>query len=301
MVLLGRIFEVILPVFLLVAIGYGYARLRGKQAITDIAAVNRVNMEVLCPFLIFTALASKDFDISSNLPLMLAGALIALGSGLLAWPFSRMLGYDPRSFVPPMMFNNCGNMGLPLSVLAFGTAALPSAVALFMSCTLIYFSVGIKILEAGRDNSKTPFFKFLLSPIMIGMFAGIFFSLFRISLPAPLFSALKMLGEASIPIMLFALGIRMIDVSFKCWRIGLIGALFCPLAGLLIARILDSILTLNATQKGQMYLFASLPPAVLCYMFAEHYNQEPEKVASIVLLGNLLAVVFVPLGLWLGM
>jgi predicted permease len=40
---------------------------------------------------------------------------------------------------------------------------------------------------------------------------------------------------------------------------------------------------------------------VFCFMVAEQYQQEPEKVAAIVLLGNLLAVVFVPAGLWLGM
>ena len=301
MALFERIFEIILPVFLLVAFGYCYARLRGKQAISYTASANRINMEVLCPLLIFTALAARDFDIANNLLLILAGVLISLGSALLAWPVSSMLGYDTRSFVPPMMFNNCGNMGLPLSVLAFGASALPSAVALFMACTLIYFSVGIKILEAGRVNTKTSFFRFLLSPMMIAMIAGIFFSAARISLPTPLFSALKLLGETSIPIMLFALGVRMIDVSFKCWRIGMVGALICPLSGLLIARILAVLLPLDTTQTGQMYLFASLPPAVLCFMFAEQYDQEPEKVAAIVLLGNLSAIVFVPIGLWLGL
>ena len=62
---------------------------------------------------------------------------------------ARLLGYDVRSFVPPMMYNNCGNMGLPLAVLAFGPAGLSAAVALFMACNLVYFSVGIKIIEAG--------------------------------------------------------------------------------------------------------------------------------------------------------
>ena len=47
-----------------------------------------------------------------------------LGSGLLAWPFAQLLHEDRRTFVPPMMFNNCGNMGLPLAVLAFGQAGL---------------------------------------------------------------------------------------------------------------------------------------------------------------------------------
>jgi hypothetical protein len=36
-------------------------------------------------------------------------------------------------------------------------------------------------------------------------------------------------------------------------------------------------------------------------MVAEQYQQEPEKVASIVLIGNLAALVFVPAGLWFGL
>ena len=65
--------------------------------------------------------------------------------------------------------------------------------------------------------------------------------------------------------------------------------------------VLDRILALTALQRGQMYLFASLPPAVLTFMVAEQYQQEPDQVAAIVLLGNLGALAFVPLGLWLGM
>lgn len=301
MAVLERIIGIILPVLIIVAAGYVYARLRGDTVRGDMTAVNRVSMDVLCPMLVFTALAGKEFDLANNGTLILAGVAISLGSGLLAWPVARLLGYDARSFVPPMMYNNCGNMGLPLAVLAFGATGLPSAVALFMAGSLVYFSVGIKIVESGRTGSRTSFFKLLASPMMGAMIAGIAFSLARISLPGPLFQALKMLGEACIPIMLFALGVRMIDVSLRCWHIGLVGAVVCPMAGLATAWLLDGVLELTAPQRGQMYLFASLPPAVFCFMVAEKYRQEPDKVAAIVLLGNLAALLFVPVGLWLGL
>ena len=296
-----RILGIILPVFIIIGVGYAYARVRGEAVKADMTSVNRVSMEALCPLLVFTALAGKDFDLAHNGTLILAGVLISLGSGLLAWPLARVLGYDVRSFVPPMMYNNCGNMGLPLAVLAFGTAGLPAAVALFMACNLVYFSVGIKIIEIGRSGAHSSPFKFLASPMMIAMMIGMAFSLLHIALPAPLFSALKMLGEACIPVMLFALGVRMMDVSFKSWHIGLIGAIACPVGGLAVAWLLDGMLTLTVAQRGQMYLFASLPPAVFCFMVAEQYKQEPDKVASIVLLGNLAALVFVPIGLWMGL
>lgn len=295
-----RILGIILPVFIIIALGYGYARLRGDSARSDMAAVNRVSIGILCPLLVFTALAAKDFDLTHNAALILAGVLISLGSGLIAWPLARIFGYDVRSFVPPMMYNNCGNMGLPLAVLAFGTAGLSAAVALFMACNLVYFSVGIKIIESGRKQ-HTPVWQFLTSPMMIAMMAGTLFAIVHISLPSPLMQALKMLGDACIPIMLFALGVRMLDVSLRSWHIGLVGAIVCPVAGLIVAWLLDGVLTLTPDQRGQMYLFASLPPAVFCFMMAEQYQQEPDKVASIVLLGNLAALAFVPAGLWMGL
>lgn len=299
--LIERIASIILPVFAIIGIGYGYARWRGEVVRSDMASVNRVSMEALAPLMIFSALSSKDFDLLHNAWLVAASVLISLGSGLLAWPLARALKYDHRTFVPPMMYNNGGNMGLPLLLLAFGQEALPAAVALFVAGTLVYFSVGVKMIQSGRPQRSGSLWRLLSSPIMLAMILGVACALLRISLPGPLFSAMKLLGEASIPLMLFSLGVRMMDISFKSWRIGLIGAVVCPATGLLCALLLDLVLPLTPVQRGEMFLFAALPPAVLCFMVAEQYRQEPDKVASIVLLGNLGAILFVPLGLWLGL
>jgi predicted permease len=137
--------------------------------------------------------------------------------------------------------------------------------------------------------------------MMIAMMLGVVFAAAHVAMPAPFATALKMAGEASIPIMLFSLGVRMINVNFRSWQVGLVGAIVCPVTGLAIAWLLDGILPLTSDQRGQMYLFAALPPAVFCFMMAEQYKQEPDKVASIVMLGNLAALVFVPAGLWLGL
>ena len=44
-----------------------------------------------------------------------------------------------------------------------------------------------------------------------------------------------------------------------------------------------------------LLVFGEQPPAVLNFVFAERYRQEPAKVASLVMVGNLGALVFVPL------
>ena len=287
-----RILGIILPVFLIVAIGWGYGRLRRP----DLAVFNRILIELLVPCLVFSALASKDFDLAANQALLVGSIAVVLGSGLLAWPVCRLLRQDPRTFVPPMMFNNCGNLGLPLSVLAFGQAGLGPAVALFVVSNLLHFTLGARIV-----NREASMLAVLRNPIVIATVAGTVFALFRLRLPEEVMLTIKLLGDAMIPLMLFSLGVRMLSIDLRGWMIGVVAAVVCPVGGLLAAWAVAPFLHLDATQYALLMLFASLPPAVLNFLVAEQYRQEPDKVASIVLFGNLGAVVFVPLGLAIGL
>ena len=101
--------------------------------------------------------------------------------------------------------------------------------------------------------------------------------------------------------MLLSLGVRLYESSLGDWHIGVVGGIVCPLTGMAMAALLASVLDLDKTQQGLLILFGSLPPAVLNFMVAEQFRQEPGKVASIVLIGNLLSIVFVPLGLTLAL
>jgi hypothetical protein len=124
--MLLRIVAIIFPVFAIVAVGFFYARRKRP----DMAFANQLNMDVFVPALVFAALAGKSFDLTAYWPLAAGGVIVVLGSGLLTWPLAKLLKVDSRTFLPPMMFNNSGNMGLPLMLLAFGEQALPAAVVL---------------------------------------------------------------------------------------------------------------------------------------------------------------------------
>ncbi len=287
-----RLLGIILPVFLIIALGYVYAR-RTKP---DMTWVNRINLNVLAPALIFSALASKEFDLAANRTLILGAIGVVVGSGLLAWPFARLLHEDVRTFVPPMMFNNCGNMGLPLAVLAFGQVGLSAMVALFTVSNLIQFTVGVHIV-----NRHAEFWPVFRNPMVIATFIGFAFAIAQPPMPDWLMLAIKMTGDAMIPLMLISLGARMATVTWGGWNLGIIGALVCPLTGIAMAALMSPVLRLDPTQQGLLILFGCLPPAVLNFMVAEQYDQEPAKVASIVLIGNVASIVFVPLGLSLAL
>ena len=78
---------------------------------------------------------------------------------------------------------------------------------------------------------------------------------------------------------------------------GLAGAVARPVLGMLIAWGAGWALGLSPQHQGMLMVFGALPPAVLNYIFAERYRQEPERVASIVLIGNSASLAIIPLTL----
>jgi predicted permease len=288
MELLLRIAQVIVPVFLIVAVGFVYAR----RVRPDMTSFNRIVLDILSPLLVYTALAGREFRLQDHGPLLVAGALLIVACGAVAWMLARATNVQARSLVPVVMFNNCGNMGLPLALLAFGQAGFGAAVALFSISNLIHFSLGARITSADARTRDL-----LLSPLMVSAALGFASAATGVRPPEMLMTGMRLLGEAMLPLMLFALGVRLTTLRPEDVPRGVLGAVARPLIGLLLAVPLAWMLDLAPAARAQLILFGALPPAVMQFLLAERYQQEPERVAAMILLGNALAVVFVPIGL----
>lgn len=283
--MLLRVFAVIFPLFAIALVGYLY----GRRHRIDMTVANRLNTDVFLPALIFGALAAKTFELDAYRGLAVGAAAVVLGSGVLAWIAARPLKLEWRTLVPPMMFSNAGNLGIPLLLLAFGPEALAGAVVLFLVETILHTSLGIWWL-----SRRLRLLEFLRIPVIVATVAGLTVSLTRVALPDYLLTAVRMLGEISIPLMLFALGVRLTEASWRYWRLGAIGAVLAPAAGLLVAWLALPWLGLGPEQERWLWVFAALPPAVLNFIFAEQYRQEPEKVAAIVMIGNVGTLAIMP-------
>ena len=290
--MLLRIVAILFPMFAITALGFWV----GRRSRPDLSHANKLNMDVFVPALVFGAMVSKDFRIAEYLPLAGATAFMMVGAGIVGWLAAKALGMQPKTLVPPMMFNNCGNLGLPLAVLAFGDAALAPAVVIFLVSNLMHFSFGAWLLD-----HHTRLMTVWRSPVILATLAGMSVGLAGIEVWPPLLMAVKMVGDISIPLMLFALGVRLADSKITAIGFGLFGATLRPVVGLALSWAVLQVLDLPAREQALVLVFGALPPAVLNYMFAERYQQEPDKVASMVLIGNVAAVVFLPIALALAL
>jgi len=281
----SQIFIIIFPLFAIVSVGFLY----GRKHSPDMVSANQLNIHLFSPALIFHVLSDQSFELGAYYQLASAAFFVVIFSGLLAWPLARFMGFNVKTFVPPMMFSNSGNIGLPLALFAFGEKALPAAVMLFIVENTLHFSVGMKMM-----NSKISLLNIIKIPMVLAAILGLSYSLTGWQLPSVVSTSVEMLGQVAIPLMLFSLGVRLTSIDLQDWRIGIAGAIICPATGIIIVLLMSPFLSLNELQYGQLLIFGALPPAVLNFMIAEKYQQQPKQVAAIVLMGNLGSLITIP-------
>ncbi len=288
--MVARIFSIVAPIIFVILVGYLYARFKKP----NMEAANTTNIDVFVPFLILAVFAGQQINIAEYKNLLFIVAMITLIPGLLSGLLFKLLKVQWKTLAPPMMFKNSGNLGIPLLLLTFGEDALPAILMMFIVENTLHFSVGIWILRP-----KDHLLGFLKQPMMLATFAGLGISLLHLQLPQWLVTGFALLGDIAVPLMLFALGVRLVDLDFHGWRLGVMGAILSPLLGLIAAAPFLLSIPLPDTQMKMAWIFAALPPAVLNYLVAERYQQEPDKVASIVMFANAGSIFIIPAILFL--
>lgn len=285
-----KIITILAPLFIVVALGYVY----GLKLKPNMDVINQLIMSVFMPALILTVMLSDGFNLNQYSGLAIGGSLVMLGSGLLAYPVAKLCGFSWRVFVPPAMFSNWANLGLPLYVYVLGEQALGAGIILVVIGNLLFFTIGTYIY-AGRLS----IIEFVKTPIILAVAAGLLMNLSSINLYQPVTTAIQSLGDVAIPLMLFSLGVRLNQVSLNDSKIGLVVALFCPIIGIALALLVLQFIEMNTLHKQVLILFSALPPAVANYILAEQYHDHPAQVASIVLVGNLIALFTLPIVLYI--
>ena len=288
MSLITQIISIMFPIVAIVALG----TILGRTSKLSMDTANRLNLDVFVPALVFSSLSDKSFALTPHISLALAGLMIVLLAGLVALVISKTTNYSFRTIAPPMMFHNAGNVGLPIMSLAFGKAGLVTGLVLFLVGNLTHYGLGVYILSAGQG------IKILLRQTVIwAAVVALIVNASPIIIPESVMLPITMLGQIAIPLMLFSLGVRIASIDFQEWKIGLLFAVLTPVVGFCIAFALVILFNFTAIQAGSLLLFGTLPPAVMNFLFAERFNQQPKSVASIVLLGNLFAMITLPIAL----
>lgn len=285
--MLVELFAVMAPVLIVAGIGYGWAR-SGQPYPTDF--VTRLVLNVSTPCLVLATLSRAEVDLQVFGQMAVACVVISALMALIGWVLSRSMGTDPRVLVPAYMFPNTGNMGLPISLYAFGEPGLALAVAFFVVLSVGHFSVGLMLSGAAQSWRRL-----LLNPVILSLGVALTVLLLDIQLPRWIDNTVGLLGSMSIPMMLLTLGVSLASIRLKQVGRGMLLGGLRMLCGAAIGWAIALALNLPPLAQAVLVLQSAMPVAVFNYLFAVRAGRSPETVASLVICSTLLSFLLIPL------
>ncbi len=278
---------IVAPVFLLAAIGFLWVRWLGWNY--DVEFVTRLSMTLSVPCLIFMALMRSEVDPALLQATVAAAAVAYVAVGLVVWALVRIAGLDVPTFWAPITFGNTGNLGLPVALFAFGQLGFDMAVVIFAVMAILSFTFGVWVV-AGGGNPVTA----VREPLVWGTIAGSAFLVMGWHVPDWAGSALDLVGQMAIPLMLITLGVAIARLQPRA----LGRAVWLSLVKLVICTTIPYAVGLwfglPRIALGVLVLQVATPVAVTSYMLAAKYKARPDEVAGLVVVSTLLSVVAIP-------
>jgi len=300
--------EVILPVFIVIGVGYGAARL-GYFSDEAMDAIMRFAQSVAIPAMLFLAIArldlSQEFD-GALIFSFYASALTCFTVGLFGarllfrrpWQDSIAIGFCG-------LFSNSVLLGLPITERAFGADALEANFVIVALHAPFCYAVGMTVMELVRAQGQGVLAKIkailrsiFRNALIIAILIGFAVNMSGLTLPGVGIDALELVARAGLPAALFALG----GVLYRYRPEGDAAtiAMVCVISLLVQPALtwgLGSITGLTTEQFRSAVLTAAMAPGVNAYIFANLYGVGKRVAASSVLIGTAASILSV--WLWL--
>lgn len=285
-----ELFQIVAPVFICTAIGYGWIK-AGLPSDTTLASSLVLNIGTPC--LVFHTLTSINLDPVAFGEMALAAVAVIAAALAVSYAMLALFKLPQRSFLPSLILPNMGNMGLPLSLFAFGEQGLALAIALFSITAIAQFTLGLGI-AAGSMTFKVV----VRQPIIYSVALSLVFMIGDIESPKWIAETTKILGGITIPVLLITLGITLGQIKLGSLKRALPLSVFRLGSGFVIGISVAEILGLEGIAQGVVILQSSMPVAVFSYLFAVIYKSNPEDVASLTMISTLLTFATLPALLW---
>lgn len=287
----ASLFAIVAPIVIAAAIGYVWGKAKMPY---DGEFVSRVVMLVGSPCLIISTFTHASLDADRLVHMSMVAATGIAATALVAVAALRLSGLPLRVYLPPLLFPNCGNAGLPLALFAFGQEGLALALVIFMVMSVLHFSLGVAIVGGGN-----PLTSLLRAPIVYAALVSVALLYTGMALPRWAQNTVDLLGDMSIPLMLLSLGVSLAQLHVSGIGRTLALSVLRLLLGVAVGFAVAALFGLEGAARGVTVIQFAMPAAVFNYMLALRYQREPNAVAGIVIVSTLLSFATLPLLLWL--
>ncbi|MDY3919216.1 MAG: AEC family transporter [Candidatus Limivivens sp.] len=292
-------FNATLPIFLTMALGMLFRKV-GLMDESFVAKMNRFVFTAALPALLFEDLSGTDFYEAWDAGFVLFCFFATLAGILIVWGLSFLVkdrsvqgefiqaGYRSSAAILGIAFiqNLYGTSGMaPLMII--GTVPLYNVMAVIV----------LSLVKPGRGVLGSAVLKktardILTNPIILGILAGLLWSLLKIPQPQILQKTVKNLAVLATPLGLMAMGASF-DISRVSGKMkAALGAAFLKLVGL-AAIFLPIAVQLGFREEKLVAILVMLGSAstVSCYIMARNMGHEGVLTSSVVMVTTLFSAV----------
>lgn len=302
------ILHIVLPVFLVIALGY---LLKRVKLIDDafLFQTNRLVYYICLPLLLFYKIGGANFSANFNAPLVYGSVLAIVLGFCISYGYALLRRYPPAAlgaFSQGAFRGNLAYVGLAIVLNAYGNEGLTRAGILmgFLVPVLNFFAILALLLPQktgpGARNMQVVTRQILLNPLILASFAGIAWSYLALPLPDILERSLQITTGMTLPLALVAIGG---SFSLNKLKGDMVRATLSTGIKIVLLPVMTAIILHAFGVQGRDLsigvLMAGTPAATATYIMAHQMKADAELAASIVMLSTLLSALTYTLSLFI--
>lgn len=303
---MSALFDVILPVFLVIGFGYLVAW-RGWFGPAAVDGLQRYAQNFAVPVLLFSSMAALDLSAEFDPWLLLSFYAGALTSFLVGWIVARrVIGRTPEDAVAigfACLFSNSLLLGIPIMERAYGPQSLAGNFTIIALHSPLLYTLGITVMEFTRAHGTgvspgrvalRALNGVLRTPLVIGILCGLAMNLLKTAglvMPEGFWAAVEMIARSALPAALFGLGGVLLRYRPQGDAASI--ALICGCSLILHPSLtwgLGLAFGLDAGGLRSAVVTAAMAPGVNAYLFANLYGAAIRSAASAVLIATALSI-----------
>ena len=292
MILVNIFSTIILPIFVLIGIGF----VLDRAFHLDVQTLSKLGFYVFSPAIMLAIILRSDMQTSEMGQIALFTVAHAAVMYLIGMTVFSVRPFASHRTVMAFgsAFFNAGNYGFPLMMLAFGDWAV-SAIAIVVAVqSILFFTVGLILFNGGHGGLRKALLTLLKMPTLYAIILAFALRVLHINLPPQIDIPLGYLVDAFIAVALLTLGVQL-STSRLGRNVGPIVAvslsrlIFSPV----VALGLVLLLRLEEPLADVMVVGAGLPVAVNVYLMATEFERDAELASLMVFWTTLLSALSV--------
>ena len=287
--------KVVIPMMILLALGY-LSRTENLITRPAMKEFDRLIFKFFMPVLLFKNIYEMDFSQGFLIKEMIFTGISLLAIFIFSIYFPRLLTPDGNKSSVIGQAVGRGNyilFGVAVSEALYGEGNVGSVVmlgVLVIPAINIFAAVILELNRSGKANPVKLFIAVLKNPMITGAILAFIFKFFAVSIPAPIWSAIRSIANSTTTVSFISLGVGLEmpeggDKKLLAWgtflRLIVIPVIFMPLSILMGFR--------NQSLCALMVVFAA-PSAVASYPMAVAMGADGKLAGQLVCVTTILSV-----------